>query len=181
MTPLAAIATAVAAVSPFEMTPIDRLNADLLASPTATAVLERRCAALGLVHPARVHAMVDRGRVSASQSPSYRRLKVRRDDVLGYRQVRLMCGAIVLSEATNWYVPGRLTPQMNAALDGGDVPFGRVVLPLRPYRRTLSTWVATPGRIPVEGDVVRHRALVLDGGGRPLAEVVERYKRVLVD
>jgi hypothetical protein len=177
----AAIVLAVAAVPAREMSAIERLNAELLASPTATAVLEGRCAALGLADPPRVHADVKRGRVPASASPSRTRLGVGKDEVLGYRRVRLMCGATVLSEAINWYVASRLTPEMNAALDGGDTPFGRVILPLRPYRRTLSAWTARPGRVSASGDVIRHRALVFDGAGRPLAEVVERYKRVLVD
>lgn len=177
----AAIVLTVAAVPAHEMNPIERLNAELLASPTATAVLERRCAALGLANSPRVHAEVKRGRLPASASPSRTRLGVGKTELLGYRRVRLMCGNMVLSEAINWYVASRLTPEMNAALDGGDVPFGRVVLPLRPSRRTLSAWMARPGRVPTNGDVVRHRALVVDGEGRPLAEVIEHYKRVLVD
>ncbi|MBX3594129.1 MAG: hypothetical protein KF783_06625 [Sphingomonas sp.] len=159
---------------------VERLNAELLAGPTATQVLERRCAALGLADPPRVHAEVKRGTVVASASPARRRLKVGRLEMLGYRRVRLLCGDILLSEATNWFVPARLTPAMNAALDGGDTPFGRVVLPLSPRRVTLSTWMVKAGRVPPGGVVVRHRALVLDGTGRPLAEVVEHYQRVLL-
>jgi hypothetical protein len=34
-----------------------------------------------------------------------------------YRRVRLRCGAYVLSEADNWYVPARLTDDMNRLLD----------------------------------------------------------------
>lgn len=170
----------VAAVPPAQaMNPVERLNAELLASPTATAVLERRCAALGLANPPRVHADVTRGRAAASASPSRTRLKVGKDEPLGYRRVRLMCGATLLSEAINWYVPSRLTAEMNAALDSGDTPFGRVILPLGPHRRTRSVWKAK--RISVSGEILRHRAIVLDGAGRPLADVIERYQRVLID
>lgn len=180
---MAAVALLVAATALPDMTPVERLNAELLAGRTATQTLEKWCAASGLADPARVHAQVERreGRVIASASPARTRLKVGKHELLGYRKVRLMCGDHVLSEATNWYVPARLTAEMNAALDGSDVPFGRVILPLRPWRRTFSTWIAKPDRVPPGGDVVRHRALVLDGEGRPLAEVVEHYKRVLVE
>lgn len=88
-----------------------------------------------------------------------------------------MCSATLLSDADNWYVPVRLTPAMNAQLDRDNMPFGRVILPLKPQRRTLS--IRGTGR--QSGEILRLRAIVLDGDGRPLAEVVERYQRVLVD
>lgn len=177
---------AVAAIPMMAATPpmlkidaIQRLHAELLASPTATAVLERRCALLGLADPPCVHAEVIRG-TSRADARTAERLDVGEGTRLGYRRVRLMCGASTLSEATNRYVPHRLTGAMNAVLDGGDVPFGRVILPLEPRRRTISTWRAR-GPIPNDGVIVRHRAIVLDGEGRPLAEVEERYQRVLID
>ncbi len=63
------------------------------------------------------------------------RLGLGPDEQVRYRHVRLACGDRVLSEADNWYVPARLTPEMNAALEGSDAPFGRVVRPLAPVRR----------------------------------------------
>ena len=74
------------------------------------------------------------------------------------------------SVAENWYVPSRLTPEMNAALEHGDTPFGAVIRPLHPHRKPLEQVLA--GVAPY---VLRHRALVLDGEGRALAEVVENY------
>ncbi|WP_239019522.1 hypothetical protein [Sphingomonas suaedae] len=177
---MAAVAFLAAAMAAVQMSPVERLNADLLAARTATEVLEARCAALNLADPPRVHAEVKRARIVASASPARHRLKVGKSEMLGYRRVRLMCGTHLLSEATNWYVASRLTPEMNAALDTGDAPFGRVILPLAPRRRTLSTWTVKPGRVPPGGVVVRHRAVVLDGEGRPLAQVVEQYQRVLL-
>jgi len=177
MLPFAMLIEAVAAA---QMTPVERLNAELLAARTATQVLESRCAALGLANPPRVRAEVKRGRVVASASPARTRLKVGKGEMLGYRRVRLMCGDHLLSEATNWYVASRLTPEMNTALDTSDAPFGRVILPLSPRRETYGSWTARPGRIPAAGVVVRHRAIVLDGAGRPLAAVVEHYQRVLL-
>lgn len=177
---MALAAILIEAVAAAQMTPVERLNADLLAAPTATGVLEARCAALGLADPPRVRAEVQRGRVVASASPVRTRLKVGKEEMLGYRRVRLMCGAHVLSEAVNWYVASRLTPEMNAALDSSDVPFGRVILSLSPRRETYATCEVRPGRVPPGGVVLRHRAIVLDGEGRPLAAVVEHYQQVLL-
>ncbi len=177
MTPALLLIEAVVAA---QMSPVERLNADLLAARTATSVLEARCAALGLADPPRVRAEVKRGRAPASASPARTRLKVGKDEVLGYRRVRLMCGDHLLSEATNWYVASRLTPEMNAALDSSDVPFGRVILPLSPRRETYSTWTVRAGRSPAGGVVIRHRAIVLDNAGRPLADVAEHYQKVLL-
>ncbi|MEJ0006459.1 MAG: hypothetical protein WDM77_08875 [Steroidobacteraceae bacterium] len=50
----------------------------------------------------------------------------------------LHCGAHVLSEADNWYVPSRLTPDMNEALEHSDIAFGRAVQALQFQRHTLS-------------------------------------------
>ncbi|WP_422056898.1 hypothetical protein [Sphingomonas sp.] len=170
----------IGAIAAAQMSPVERLNADLLAARTATSVLEARCASLALADPPRVRAEVERGRAPASASPARTRLKVGKGEVLGYRRVRLMCGDHLLSEATNWYVASRLTPEMNAALDSSDVPFGRVILPLSPRRETYATWTVKAGRTPAGGVVIRHRAIVLDQAGRPLAAVVEHYQRVLL-
>jgi hypothetical protein len=39
--------------------------------------------------------------------------------------VHLKCGERVLSEADNWYVPARLTKEMNQSLENSDIAFGR--------------------------------------------------------
>ena len=179
MNGMAAVALLAAAAPAPQMNPVERLNAELLAGRTATEVLEARCAALGLADPPRVHAEVRRGRQVATAS-ARARLAVGADEMLGYRRVRLMCGAHVLSEAVNWYVASRLTPEMNAQLEGGDTPFGRVILPLAPSRRTLSARVLWDGKGTPPATILRHRALVIDGQGRPLAEVIENYRAALV-
>ncbi|WP_343519662.1 hypothetical protein [Sphingomonas sp.] len=161
------------------MNPVDRLNAELLNGRTATEVLEARCAALGLADGPRVHAQVRRDRLVAGEAAARRRLDAA-GERLGYRRVYLMCGAQVLSEALNWYVASRLTAEMNAALETSDVPFGRVILPLSPSRRTVSTRVLWDGEGEAPATILRHRALVVDGQGRPLAEVIENYRAVLV-
>ncbi|HEY0624426.1 hypothetical protein [Sphingomonas sp.] len=161
------------------MNPVERLHAELLNGRTATEVLEARCGALGLAAAPRVHAQVRRDRLVAGEGAARRRLDAA-GERLGYRRVHLRCGAHVLSEAVNWYVASRLTPEMNAALETGDVPFGRVILPLSPSRRTVSTRILWDGEGTAPVTILRHRALVVDAQGRPLAEVIENYRAVLV-
>ena len=59
-------------------------------------------------------------------------------ETIRYRRVRLICGGHVLSEADNWYVPARLTLEMNRVLDTTDTAFGRAMQSLNFRRRTLS-------------------------------------------
>ncbi len=171
---VAALVIAVAATPQRPMKPVERLNAELLAASTATATLEKWCAERALADPARIRAEVDRSPSPAPSSAIRYRLKVSASEPLAFRRVRLMCGTQILSVATNWYVPARLTPEMNAALTNSDTPFGRVILPLSPSRRTLSARILSNG-----STILRHRALVLDREGSPLAEVTENYQRVL--
>ena len=92
---------------------IESLNADLLAHDSATLTIERWCADHRLADPARIVAE----RVSDAAKPASAEVRealdVKPDEPLGYRRVRLKCGDRVLSEADNWYVPARLTPEMN--------------------------------------------------------------------
>ena len=158
---------------------LGRLNADLLADTSATAVLARWCAERRLAEPARIRAVVDRATTVPPTPEQRTRLQVGANAPVAYRRVRLMCGAHLLSEAENWYVPGRLTPEMNAAL-GGDAPFGAVIRPLHPNRRTLAVETLWGGEGDVPQQLLRHSALVLDGNGQPLAEVRETYQHDLI-
>src|SRR5271157_592394 len=117
---------------------IESLNADLLAHDSATLTLERWCADHRLADPAlivaeRVH---DVDKVAAAEVRAT--LDVKPDEPLGYRRVRLKCGDHVLSEADNWYVPARLTPEMNHVLETTDTPFGKAVADLHFRRHTLA-------------------------------------------
>lgn len=143
------------------------LDAELSASSSATAVLEKRCGGP-------IRAVVDRGAWRDGVPGLRARLRVGKEEIVAYRSVKLMCGERVLSRAENWYLAERLTPEMNQALSG-DTPFGAVIGPLGPQRRILE-------RQRLSGEaVLRIRALVLDRDGRPLAEVVEHYQRALVE
>ena len=109
-----------------------------------------------------------------------------------YRRVRLRCGAVVLSEADNWYVPGRLTAEMNAVLESTDVPFGKAVQTLHFRRRTLSSvllcsplpqgWEMSRTAVKDDGaklripeQLLQHRAVLVLPDGTPFSEVVETY------
>jgi len=171
---------------------LDSLNADLLALDSATLTLERWCADHRLADPARIAAE----RVSGADKPASAELRealdVKPDEPLGYRRVRLKCGDHVLSEADNWYVPARLTPEMNHVLETTDTPFGKAVAALHFRRHTLSAdllwrplprgWEmgATPapqeaGALMIPDHVLEHRAVLSTPDGEPFSEVVETY------
>jgi hypothetical protein len=171
---------------------IESLNADLLAHDSATLTIERWCADHRLADPARIVAE----RVSDAAKPASAEVRealdVKPGEPLGYRRVRLKCGDHVLSEADNWYVPTRLTPEMNHALETTDTPFGTVVAALHFRRDTLSAdllwrplpkgWEigATPvpqeaGALTIPDHVLEHRAVLSTPDGEPFSEVVETY------
>ena len=171
---------------------IESLNADLLAHDSATLTLERWCADHRLADPARIVA----ARVSDAAKPASAEVRaaldVKPDEPLGYRRVRLRCGDHVLSEADNWYVPARLTPEMNHVLETTDTPFGKAVAALHFRRHTLSAdllwrplpkgWEigATPaareaGMLTIPDHVLEHRAVLSTPDGQPFSEVVETY------
>jgi chorismate-pyruvate lyase len=147
------------------------LNAELLSHDSATAVLQAICdrRAPGQKIMARKSSWApEEGALEAARAD----LSVEPDEPVRYRQVELTCGEEVLSSAENWYVPARLTPEIDAVLTGGDTPFGTAIAALRPTRRTLDS-----RRLHRGGDILRHRALVLDQAGRPLALVIETYRK----
>lgn len=158
---------------------IETLSARLLAAHSATAVLEAWCAERGLADDPRIVAVRVPG-IDKAPSPEQRaRLSVGPDEPVRYRRVRLTCGPYVLSEADNWYVPGRLTPAMNAMLDGTQTPFGRVVRPLTPTRRNLSLRMLwSPGReaVPAADEpLFAVEAVLSTGEGLAFCEVAETY------
>jgi len=153
---------------------VDRLKADLLAGNSATVTLGQWCAAEKLADPPAIRALRDPVAVSPS-AETRALLRVGPDEPVRYRRVKLACGSHVLSEADNWYVPSRLTPAMNTALDTGDTPFGAAVKALDFHRRTLDTRTdAGPGT------VLQVRALLLTPDGTPFSLVVENYGTGLV-
>jgi len=102
-------------------------------------------------------------------------LAVAATDTVRYRRVRLRCGSLVLSEADNWYVPSRLTPEMNRTLASSDIPFGTVVAPLKFRRKTLAAAAVRQGTT-----IFRVKAVLLNPENRPFSLVMENYQRDLL-
>ncbi len=178
---------------------LQTLNSELLAGSSATRTLETWCGE---------HRMADDPRIVAKRVPGVRkepsaeqlqRLGVRDASDVQYRRVELQCGAHVLSVADNWYVPGRLTPEMNALLETTDTPFGRAVQPLQPYRRTIAVttmWAPLPRGweqqsrsrfrsrsrrlLSIPKEVFQHRAVLYTADHLPFSEVVETYQSALL-
>ena len=115
---------------------IETLNADLLAGSSATRTLEHWCAVHAMAADPKLHAELVRGADAPLDEAGRRRLGLAAGEPVRYRRVRLTCGGHVLSEADNWYVPPRLTPEMNRLLDTTDTPFGKVVAALHFTRET---------------------------------------------
>ncbi len=177
---------------------IETLNAELLSHPSATLTLERWCNWHGLAPEAKLVARLERGAEKRLDDKDRERLAAGPGDGLRYRHVRLFCGDKLLSEADNWYVPGRLTADMNRLLDETDTPFGRVVHDLDFRRETLSSkllwsplserWDVSPepalpasgSRLEAPDHILEHRAVLRASNGVPFSFVVETYTRDLL-
>lgn len=157
------------------------LNAALLASSSATRTLEQWCGTHHLAAEPRVTARRVNGGSKPLTPDQRRRLDVGDREPVRYRRVELTCGSRVLSIADNWYVPSRLTPEMNQLLETTDTPFGKTVAPLQPTRETFAVklfWTDTAQ--PVPAVLFEHRAVLYTTGHRPFSEVDEMYQRALV-
>jgi chorismate-pyruvate lyase len=177
---------------------LQSLNADLLSHDSATLVLERWCGKHHIASPARIVAERDKTVRKAPTPEQLKRLGVKDGEAVGYRNVKLLCGDHVLSEADNWYVPSRLTSDMNKALDTSDIAFGRAVAPLHFQRHTLSAdllWSPLPegwetattigaggqSDLQIPAHVLQHHAILTRADGTPFSEVVETYTSAVLD
>lgn len=171
---------------------LQSLNADLLSHDSATLTLDRWCASHHLADPPTITAERVRDIDKPATAAQRQLLHVSPTEPLGYRRVRLHCGVHVLSEADNWYVPSRLTADMNQALEHSDVAFGRAIQALKFQRRTLSAnllWAPLPtgwemGSAPVAGHsgtldvppfILQHTALLSLPDGTPISALTETY------
>lgn len=142
---------------------------------SATLALEEWCAIRGLADDrARVTAQTVKDAENHPPTNIANMLAIGPHDSFAMRNVRLSCGATVLSVAWNWYVPARLTPQMNEALRATHEPFGKVVASLGFRRVPLST-VAGPAENCPADTISTHRAMLVLPDGQPLAYLVECY------
>lgn len=158
---------------------IETLSARLLAAHSATAVLEAWCAERGLAIDPHLTAVRIPGPDKPLSGVQRERLAIGPDEAVRYRRVRLTCGDHVLSVADNWYVPSRLTPEMNTVLETTQTPFGRVVHPLAPSRRNLSLkmlWTPTDIEMPgPDRKLFYVEAVLSTAAGLPFCEVAETY------
>jgi hypothetical protein len=172
---------------------LQTLNAELLGHDSATLTLDRWCDAHRLASPAKIVAVRDKDTNKPASEEVRKALGVGAAEPIRYRRVKLTCGARVLSEADNWYVPARLTAEMNRQLDTTDAAFGRVVQPLHFQRHTQSArllwsplpegWDVAPSALPdptapalrVPHEVLQHRATLSLPDGTPFSLVVETY------
>lgn len=179
---------------------VQTINANILASTSATLTLEKWCGDHAMSPTPKVTAQLQRG-VDKPASPAQReRLQVGADTPIKYRRVQLTCGGHLLSEADNWYVPERLSPAMNRLLEETDTPFGKAVLPLAPYRRTIGAnliWSPLPNqwengqpptpsaaagaKMNIPAALFEHNAVLYTADHLPFSEVRETYQRGLLE
>ena len=174
---------------------METLSADILASHSATLALEKWCGDHAIALPATIRAERVKDAPEKPIRPEQRaHLQVGPDEPIRYRRVRLACGAHVLSEADNWYVPARLTPEMNRVLEASDTPFGKAVAALHFTRQSLGAEIVWPVLPPVWQEraprpdnadatlhipleIFEHQAVLYDDHHRPISEVDEHYMR----
>jgi len=176
------------------------INASLLASRSATATLEQWCGSHKISPEPRIVAHRLPGPEKTPSPETRARLSVGDAEPVSYRHVELSCGGHVLSEADNWYVPGRLSAEMNRALETTDIPFGKAVAALQPFRRTIEMkmrfsplpegWELSAGVAPAQKPegalelphaLFEHKAVIYGADQRPFSEVHETYTNELLD
>jgi chorismate-pyruvate lyase len=171
---------------------LQTLNANLLGSKSATRVLQTWC---------EDHQMADNPVIIAIRDTSLNKeasqevrniLNAKSRDLISYRRVKLYCGMHVLSEADNWYLPERLTPEMNDLLANTDTPFGVAVRQLNFYRKTEKVellWYPLPknweqekkmltgggSELVIPDHVLQHQTLLVSDKNVPFSFVIENY------
>ena len=176
---------------------LQTINGRILAASSATRTLEEWCGEHRMAGDPKIVATKVAGVRKEPTAEQLQRLGVRDASEVEYRRVELRCGMHVFSEADNWYVPGRLTPEMNALLTTTDTPFGRAVQSLAPYRRTIAVtmlWMPLPRgweqqqrprfsrrrTLVLPAEVFQHRAVLYTADHVPFSEVVETYRSELL-
>lgn len=176
------------------------VNASLLASRSATAALEQWCGSHKISSEPKIVAHRLAGPEKEPSAETRARLAVSEGEPIKYRRVELSCGGHVLSEADNWYVPGRLSVEMNRALETTETPFGKAVAALQPFRRTIemkmrfsplpdgwelsadpATIQKPEGVLSLPHALFEHKAVLYSADQRPFSEVHETYTNELLD
>lgn len=178
---------------------LQTLNANLLSNASATLTLDRWCAAHKLAPPgSKIVAKRVQGHDKPANVHIRELLHVGPNEPIVYRHVRLACGDRILSEADNWYVPARLTAEMNEALNTTNISFGRAVRSLNFTRTNLTAkllWSPLPegwdmsaelplpslGSLTPPPFLLEHHAVLKLQDGTPFAALVESYTNDVLD
>jgi len=173
---------------------IQELSTRLIAGATATETLVAWCDEHGLSQGPISVECNQRHVLSAMPDNISAALALAAGEIIHFRQVRIVRGPLPLARAENWFVPQRLAAGMKDVLQTTNVPFGIVVAPLRPARRTLVAHVrpltADPSEDPLrlsgparqyQPDIIlEHTAVICSGTGTALALVKEQFFSDLV-
>lgn len=176
---------------------IETLNASVLGAHTATSVLDKWCADHKMASDPSVRARIVTGIEKPVSGEQRQRLQIGPAEKVAYRRVELTCGGHVLVEADNWYVPSRLSTEINHILATTDTPFGRAVQEMKPVRENFAVeilWKPLPDgwelgptvadrpheALTIPWQLFEHRALVYNGAHEPFSEVNEIYTREIL-
>jgi chorismate-pyruvate lyase len=171
---------------------VETLSATLLAARSATFTLDKWCEDHKLGSETKIRARLVRDSGKPITAEQRRQLQIDENEPVKFRHVELTCGSRILSEADNWYVPSRLTAEMNRLLETTDTPFGRVVADLKPFRQTFAAevlwkplddgWERHPPTadhpqqaLAIPPKLFEHRALLFTPDLKPISEVDETY------
>ncbi|WP_027681605.1 hypothetical protein [Rhizobium leguminosarum] len=177
---------------------LQTLNVNLLSNASATLTLDRWCAAHKLApEGSKIVAQRVRGQDKPADEHIRELLNVGPGELIAYRRVRLICGDRVLSEADNWYLPAKLTAEMNQTLNTSNIAFGRAVQALNFTRTNLSAkllwsplsegWdmdgliAHDTGSLSLPPFLIEHRAVLKLRDGTPFSALVESYTDKVLD
>ena len=146
----------------------------LASEHSATAALTQWCRVRGMANPPAIAAQRDLLEELPPPPAILALLQPGPAERVAYRRVRLICGETVLSVAQNWYLPDRLSAEMNHALDTTDAPVGRVIAPTNFTRELLASEHGRTAACPID-TILMQRAVLRLHDGRPVSAVVECY------
>jgi hypothetical protein len=168
---------------------VQELSTRLIGGATATETLLAWCEEHGLSHGPITVDVRQRFSPAVVADDVLTALEPVFGETIHYRQVRLMRGSLPLVAAENWFVPQRLAAGMNDLLQTTDAPFGTVIAPLHPSRRTLAARAGPLTTDPAEDPerpsdlahpsrpeiILEHIAVILSESGTALALVKESF------
>ncbi len=174
------MATALTACTTAQPQALGAFEQVLASEASATAALTKWCRVRGIANPPAITAQ----RVLTADIPPPPEIRALLlpgpAQRIAYRHVRLTCGDAVLSIAQNWYVPDRLTAEMNRTLETSDTPFGRVIAPLGFTRELLASERGAVPACPAD-TILTQRALLRLADGQPVSAVIECYTAANLD